>query len=186
MTGQAADKRISPTLEELASRIRLLEDERDIRAAIDRYGHAIDYGLEAEWADVFTPDAVFTVRMLRDVTPDFATTFPFAEILENGFRLRGRKALTAFAALHTRPPEAYHKHMVSDFVVKFEGPDTARVTTYAFRIDGHIDTREIIAFGRHIDKVVRCPDGRWRIAERLYEMESNGVPRGGIARTVAP
>ena len=33
--------------ETLTQRIQLLEDERDIRVALDRYGHCIDYRLEA-------------------------------------------------------------------------------------------------------------------------------------------
>jgi hypothetical protein len=161
------------TLEALAERLKLLEDERDIRATIERYGHSIDYGREADWVDVFTPNAVFTVR-LPQVPDGLKDAFPFAEVDDTGFKLVGSKALAAFAAMHSRPPAAYHKHVVANFVIAFDGPNSARVTTYAFRVDGLADRREILAFGRHLDKVVRCRDGRWRIAERLYEMESTG------------
>jgi hypothetical protein len=148
----------TPSVQELAARLALLEDERAILRTLYRYGHALDYGLEDEWADCFTEDGVFDVRS-RDG--------------ESFVRCEGREQLHAFAAGHTRAPMAFHKHFVADPLITFDG-ETARVDSYFARVDadgpgGHT---YIVAMGRYRDELVRCPDGVWRITLRLAEMQS--------------
>lgn len=159
----------------LAARLRKLEDERDIRLALDRYGHSIDYGLESEWVDCFTPDGVYDLR-LRVMSPGLDKIFPFARVDAGGIRFSGSKALASFVAVHSRPPAAYHKHIVVDQIVtRFGEEDKARATSYFLRVDDLAGRREIVAFGRYVDLLVRCPDGRWRFSERVVELESSSI-----------
>src|SRR3989442_15385007 len=87
-------------LDGLARRLRLLEDERDILATLHQYGHALDYGAEADWVDCFTADAHYEVREPGHGTAGSVRAYD------------GRDELTAFAARHTRAPEHFHKHVV--------------------------------------------------------------------------
>ena len=80
-------------VEQLRSRLRLLEDERAILGALHAYGHAIDYGDEERYLDLWTDDAAFDARgrVPGDVTRV----------------VRGRQALADFAARFSRPPEGW-------------------------------------------------------------------------------
>jgi hypothetical protein len=49
-------------VEQLRSRVRLLEDERAILGTLHAYGHAIDYGDEERYLDLWTDDAAFDAR----------------------------------------------------------------------------------------------------------------------------
>jgi SnoaL-like domain len=159
----------------LLIRLRRLEDERDIRVALDRYGHSIDYGLESAWVDCFTADGVYDLR-LRVPVAGLQSTFPFAEVDPGGLRFTGARALASFVAVHSRPPVAYHKHIVVDQVIVLDGdPDRARATSYFLRVDDLAGRREIVAFGRYIDRLVRCADSRWRFEERLVDLESSAI-----------
>jgi SnoaL-like domain len=143
--------------EDLAARLAHLEDERAIMRTLQRYGHSIDYGLEEDWVDCFTDDGVFDVRA------------------RNGdvfVRCEGRDALLAFVQGHTRPPAAYHKHVVVDPMIEISG-DSAHVDSYFARIDADDDGGRafVMAMGRYRDDLVRCPDGMWRISSRLAEIQ---------------
>jgi hypothetical protein len=156
----------------LTARVRELEDEREIRLALERYGHAIDYGMEDRWVDCFTEDGVDDHRM-ANMPNEWKSFFPFAEFDAGGMRLMGRDALAAFIAMHTRPPESLHKHLVIDAVVtRGVDPDKAEATSYFLRVDERGPERIISAFGRYIDQLVRCEDGRWRFSYRRIELES--------------
>ena len=159
-------------LEALTARLRALEDERDILRALERYGHSIDYGLEQEWVDCFTEDGVYDFPGMTEPL----VVLPAAELDAKGMRFRGHPALAAFVATHSRPPEARHKHVVADQVVTLgDDPDTARATSYFMRLDDVDGERLITAFGRYIDRLRRCGDGRWRFTERIVELESNAI-----------
>jgi SnoaL-like protein len=144
--------------------LRQLTDERDICATLYRYAHSLDFGLEADWVDCFTDDAVWHSRrspIAARGTPDRS----------GGARaVRGRDELAQFAAHHTRPPEAWHKHLLCESRVDLDG-DHARADSYFARIDVDPTGSFIRAFGRYRDDLVRCPDGRWRIQERLVEID---------------
>jgi hypothetical protein len=88
-----------------------------------------------------------------------------------GVRHEGREALAAFAASHSRPPERYHKHCIVEPRIEIDG-DEATAETYFLRLDEEDDARVIRSFGRYHDRLVRCPDGRWRFRERIAEIES--------------
>lgn len=159
----------------LIARLSKLEDERDIRLALERYGHNIDYGLESAWVDCFTAEGVYDLR-LRLALPELQNIFPFAVVDSGGVRFTGAKALASFVAVHSRPPGAYHKHIVVDQVIVLgPGPDQAQATSYFLRVDDLADRREVVAFGRYFDKLTRCQDGRWRFAERIVDLESSSI-----------
>jgi hypothetical protein len=156
----------------LTARVGELEDEREIRLALERYGHAIDYGLEDQWVDCFTADGVDDHRM-ANMPNEWKSLFPFAEFDSGGMRLIGRDALAAFIAMHTRPPDSLHKHLVIDaLVTRGDDPDKAEATSYFLRVDEQGPDRIISAFGRYIDQLERGEDGRWRFSYRRIELES--------------
>jgi len=148
----------APSIEELATRLSALEDERAILRTLYQYGHSIDYGLEESWVDCFTDDGIFDVRMRNGE--------PF-------MRYEGRQKLHEMVAEHTRPPVAYHKHLIAEPVIDVEG-DTAKVDTYFARLDSPDDGGDAVvtAIGRYRDEFVRSPDGRWRIRIRLAEIQN--------------
>ena len=148
-----------PELDELIQRLRALEDERGVLATLHRYGHALDYGAEADWVDCFAPDALYEVRE------------PGHETAHRVRAYHGRDALAAFAARHTRAPERFHKHVVLDPIIAVDG-DRATAVSYFLRLDDVGGERVVYAFGRYHDELVRAEDGQWRFAVRVAEIES--------------
>src|SRR5437899_956515 len=85
----------------LEARLQVLEDERAILQTLHQYGHAMDYGPDADFVDCFTPDGVWDVRMRRSAT---------------GFQVRGAAELEVSLAAQTevRAPALFAKHIVVD------------------------------------------------------------------------
>jgi hypothetical protein len=141
----------------LAARVGALEDERAIHAVLHRYGHAIDYGLEQEWIDCFTPDAVFEIR---------------ARVTGRHMIASGTQQLAAFAARHTRAPGRFHKHLVADVLVTMNGREAHAESLYA-RLDATRDGHPyVFSFGRYRDRLRKCDDDVWRLCARIAESES--------------
>jgi hypothetical protein len=148
-------------LDEVVARLQVLEAERGVLATLYRYGHALDYGAEADWVDCFAPTAHYEVRE------------PGAGRVRS---YDGRDELAAFAAAHTRAPGRIHKHVVVDPVIAVDG-EHATAVSYFLRLD-HVDgEREVYAFGRYRDELVRGAGGRWRFAVRIAEVESRRARR---------
>jgi hypothetical protein len=157
-----------PLLSQLATRLRSLEDERDITDTINCYSHAIDYGVVGEWLDCFTPEGVIEVQgPARPVTGAEPSSSPHPHY----GRHEGRQQLKAFIEAQSRPPEAWHKHVVSQTRIVLDG-DTAAAVSYLNRIDGSGGQLRLYSMGRYVDRLIRSPDGRWRIAERIVELEA--------------
>jgi ketosteroid isomerase-like protein len=151
---------MAPELEELERRVRALEDERAILQTLYAYAHAIDYGDEPLFADCWTEDAVL----------DWPWREPIA----------GRDAILAAFRAHTHAPDVYHKHFMVEPRIDLDG-DEATVQCLYSRLDRD-DAQEpyVRSFGRYVDRLVRCPDGRWRFAHRRAENEAavrRTVPR---------
>jgi SnoaL-like domain len=152
-------------LDGVIARLEALEAERGVLATLYRYGHALDYGAEADWVDCFVPTAHYEIRG----TDGRVRTY------------NGQDALAAFAARHTRVPERFHKHVVMDPVVAIDG-ERATAVSYFMRLDDADGERVVYAFGRYRDELVRGEDGRWRFAVRIAEVESrrrDPAPRRG-------
>jgi|SRR5215472_9981375 hypothetical protein len=150
--------------DELIRRLQALEAERAVLTTLYRYGHALDYGAEADWVDCFAAAAHYEVRERGAGATDSVRSYD------------GREELAAFAAGHTRAPERFHKHLVADPLIAIDG-DHATAVSYFLRLD-HVDCERVVyAFGRYRDELVRCADGRWRFDVRIAEVESRRARR---------
>ena len=137
--------------------LSVLQDERAILRTLHAYCHAIDYGHEAAWVDLFLETGVFHVEMAGGAAP---------------LHFAGREALQAFIAGHPRAPEALHKHLVLNPLIDVSG-DEARVRSYFHMLLECDGLPESFCFGRYLDQMRRCPDGVWRFVERLAEVQSS-------------
>jgi len=148
---------------DLEARLARLEDERAILQTLHRYGQAIDYGDEEAWVDCFAEDGVFDVRARLPHQPNRV--------------VRGRAALREFITRHTRAPECWHKHLLVEPLLEVDG-DLATSASYLVVVMEYLDEPVLRVFGRYRDRLVRCPDGRWRFSERIAEVESmrRGLP----------
>ena len=146
-----------PDLAELERRLALLEDERNVLQRLYAYGHAIDYGDEAAWANCFAEDGVFDIRSRLPNRPHQV--------------ISGREAIRAFVSRHTRAPELWHKHMLVEPSIAIDG-DTARSDAYFAVLMEHEEQPILRVFGRYRDRLVRDTDGEWRFLERIAEIES--------------
>jgi hypothetical protein len=156
----------------LEARLHLIEEERSVLKTLHQYAHAIDYGLEASWLDCFTEDGAFDLHIRQDgAVKGAARGYGIAH--DKGVRFAGQAMLRRFIENHTRAPGKWHKHFMVEPVVSLAADgEHATVHSYFARLDQDDATRFIHAFGRYIDSLVRCPDGRWRFAERIAEIES--------------
>lgn len=139
-------------------------DERAILRVLYAYCHAIDYGEEARWVGLFTPDGIFHVDLPRGLPP---------------IHCAGKQELTAFVAAHPRAPTALHKHLLLNPLIDLQG-DEAQVASY-FQLLLDIDgTPQTYCFGRYLDRLVRSTDGAWHFKERVAQVQSmrtNDFPR---------
>ncbi len=137
-------------MKKLESRIRVLEDERAILSTLYRYGHALDYGDEESWMDLWSP----TARLYWPQT-DF---------------ISGSEMFVAVFRAHTHAPDMYHKHFIAEPLIAIDG-DRATAQTMYTRLDSYDGVPKIRSFGRYLDVLVRCADGRWRFEERIAQIE---------------
>jgi len=147
----------------LAAKVARLEAESAILKTLHRYGHSIDYGLEADWLDCFTEEGVFDVR------------YPARPSAPKSARFEGRAALAQFVAGYARPPVALYKHLLIEPEIAL-APDLGRadVRSY-FAVLGEADRAPCLrVFGRYLDQLVAGADGVWRLSQRIAEVESVG------------
>jgi hypothetical protein len=153
---------VNDDLVQLSARLSTLEAEREIADTINRYSHAIDYGLDDEWLDCFTVDGTIEVRWRGDESG--------APPLSRVGRYTGREQLLEFIHVQSRPPDAWHKHVVSQTRIRLDA-ESATATSYLIRIDESAGTLRLYSMGRYVDTLVHSIDGRWRIAERILDLE---------------
>jgi ketosteroid isomerase-like protein len=140
--GDARD--LEERFRDLDERLRRLEDERAIVRALEAYGQAIDYGDSAMFLGIFTTDAVL----------DYSGAGRYAgteEILE---------FFAAFSA-----PRSYNKHLVLQPLIEISGEEADVLSSFLFLQKGP-DGPVLSHYGRFHDRLVRQPDGSWRIARR--------------------
>jgi ketosteroid isomerase-like protein len=136
--------------EDLAERLRRLEDRSSIVETLYAYGHALDYGLRYVWSDCWTETAVLH--------------WP-------GISFEGRAEIMRAFDQHSHAPDRFHKHFLVEPRITLDG-DEASVDSYFTRLDTGDGGPVVRSFGRYRDGLTRCDDGRWRIAVRVTERES--------------
>ena len=145
-----------------------LEVERRIRHTMDLYAHSMDYGEEQVWCDCFTEDALFLVTD--------------AQKQEEIYRVQGAAQLAAYIGAYPRPPAVYAKHVCTQILIRVDG-DEATAESFWLALNSHGGASKtepnIMAFGRYRDRLIVCPDGRWRFTERVCETESAHWPEPG-------
>lgn len=160
----------TPLAQGITQRLQVLLDKRAILNTLHAYGHCLDYGDEEGFMDCWTADAVLGWTV-------YAGPLHGHERIRAGFRA------------HTHAPDAWHKHLLAEPLISLHG-DTARVHSMFFRLDPYVSTAgpEIYAFGRYIDTLRRCADGRWRFTERVVEKEAAraGTPALAANRHTGP
>jgi hypothetical protein len=142
-----------------AARLQALEDERSILQTLYQYGHAMDYGPDADFVSCFTADGTWEIRMRRN--PD------------GSFRCQGRAEIEASLGpqASVRVPALYAKHLLVEPRITVAG-DSADACSYFLRVEPKDDSpSQIVASGRYIDRLTRCEDGRWRFQHRIAEID---------------
>jgi hypothetical protein len=134
--------------------LRALRDERDVVRVLYQYAHGLDYGPEATFLDVFTPDGSWQRMPGRRPVR----------------RFEGRTGITRMFRDHVHAPDYFHKHVVANPWIDVEG-DAATARSYLILVAEHPTGPYVRAFSRCMDRLVRCVDGRWRISERQAELE---------------
>ena len=84
----------------------------------------------------------------------------------------GREALRTFAQGHTRPPELFHKHLLADVIVEVDDAKATARSYIVLLVAGPGGLPNVVSFGRYVDDVVQCADGKWRIRDRRVEVEA--------------
>jgi len=148
----------------LEKRVAILEHEREILNTLYRYAHAIDYGDEVAWVDCFVESGIFDVRL----TP---VTDPAAERM---IYVVGHSALAEFIRQHPRAPNVLHKHLLLNPRIDLNG-STAGVQSYFELLLERNRERQIFCFGRYLDELSLCDDGRWRFTLRRAEVQSTSL-----------
>jgi 3-phenylpropionate/cinnamic acid dioxygenase small subunit len=143
---------------------RALADQASIRRLLALYCQLCDDGRFAEWAELFTEDATFTVM---------------------GQTHTGRAELQAFMAT-AQPPEARGKHCTFEPVIELSGDEGRAWTDYVFvgRV-GQQGRLGVTSAGRYHDHL-RCEDGVWRFAAReiVFLGEATDDLSSGLLRTL--
>jgi uncharacterized protein (TIGR02246 family) len=114
--------------------------ESAIRRTLTRYCQRCDDGDFATWAELFEPDATFSVL---------------------GRTYEGRDAIRMFIE-KSQSPDARGKHVIAQSEVDVDGDEAAAVTDYLFLSKA----REITSAGRYHDRLRRDGDGEWRFVSR--------------------
>lgn len=151
--------------EDLEKKVQELEDKLAILDVIFAYGHYVDYGYKEAFTNLFEEDAVLHVMHRGETLQDIGVP------QEPNTGIKGRETIRAFINSHTSAPAMFHKHMVSNPLIKLNG-NKATAETLFQRLDEDEKGSFIMVFGRYVDDFIRCTDGKWRFAKREAQLES--------------
>lgn len=159
-------------LKDIKNRLAQLEDERDIRALIARYGHYADLGHEDAWVDQFTEDGVYDIVTVMRKGAGYA----------GNVRFEGRKELYE----HIRDPAAHKQfegrslHLQDINAVINVNGDDAVAESYSMTILEEADQTIVRSAGMNRWTLKRV-DGRWKIAEKRRRPPGDADVFKGIA-----
>jgi SnoaL-like domain len=152
------------TIEE---RLQALEDERSILRTLFQYSNALDEDRDpARFIDCFTESAVWRSSI----------DGPYAGAAGATLRLEGHKEIAAWFLSRPRRGDSDYsnsKKYLCDSVIDIDG-DEARCSSHHLDVKAQPEGPVIWAIARYFDRLVRCPDGRWRLAERHLSREGVG------------
>lgn len=160
--GDTAD--LTARLAALEGRLDAMDAERGVLWTLHRLAQTIDYGDHDAWLDCFAADGAFEMVEVSGAT---RTT---------RVRHEGRAALAAFIPGHTSAPDHFHKHLTTVPLIQADGPAEASAVSYFVRVDNGEAGPFLWSFGRYLDRFTRGEDGRWRLRERVLEVESRARP----------
>ena len=155
------DQDVSARLAELEGRLRELEDEREIRELLTRYGYYADAALDDEYYALFTDDCVMDVSSGYEADP--------YKVL----RWEGQDAMREFMSVRTagHGPGFVGRslHMQGNNLAVAVHGDTAVANGYSFilhQYGSQIKLQSASINEWHLRRV----DGRWMIVERKRRM----------------
>lgn len=154
-------QQLADRLVEVEARLALLEDEKNIRELLSRYGYYADAMLDDEYFDLFTDDCVMDVSTGRGDDP-------YAIL-----RWEGLAAMKEFMSVRTagNGDGFYGRslHMQgNNLSIKITG-DTAVANNYSFIFHQDGATLKIISASINEWQVLRV-DGTWKIQQRRRRM----------------
>lgn len=133
----------------LEARLRVLEDERELRDLLSRYSFTADLGRTAEYADLYTDDGAINLRDMG------LKRFEGKQMIHDEF-INGPNASSRFGkAFHHAAPTVFH----------IEGDD-AEGEGYSIMMVLQDDGSITIAHANYSHWTFRRVDGQWRIVER--------------------
>jgi hypothetical protein len=95
--------------------------------------------------------------------------------LDDKGQFSGRDRIREFAQMVYKsswePGKSGQVNVIASPLISLDG-DSASALTYHTLVEGNTEGREIASYGRYHDEPMRCPDGKWRIASRIAEVES--------------
>jgi hypothetical protein len=144
--------------------VQLLLDERAISHTVQSYSRAMSHGWEEEFLEFWMETAAITFRWVganRDPAQ------PLPDIV-----IEGREAIREFLRQPAQPPGVYRRNVQLNPSIAIDGDAATSETSFVVLRES--DTGPYISsFGRYLDTLVRCPDGAWRIASRLGEVDNH-------------
>lgn len=145
----------------LEARLRVLEDEKEIRELMSRYGYFADAPLDDEYFALFTEDCVMDVSSGADDDPYSVV------------RWEGRETLKRFMAERlAQHDNGFYGHSMhvqgNNLAVTVDG-DTARASGYSFIFHQDGTTLRLLSASLNAWQFRRV-DGRWLIHERKRRM----------------
>lgn len=144
------------TLDDLAVRLRRLEDLIEIHQLFVDYGLHLDAGDFASYAELFAPDGTVKLGPMGTAT--------------------GRDAIRALMEGTLADLVGTSYHVISSPRVEFQGGDTATSEVMWTVVQAGPDGRPSVPMiGRHRDRLVRL-DGRWRFQERRGFVDLPAAP----------
>lgn len=128
-----------------------------IRDLISLVAQQSDYGTAESYAQLFTPDAVWSSPAIAATGKGADYRVGRDEIAEGSRQRRAQR-------IHG--PGTATRHVVTTVSVNLQGADVASASSYWMFYVDTTSTPRLASMGRYDDLVVRTDDG-WRIARRI-------------------
>ena len=136
-------------------RLKQVEDERAVLATLYGYHHKLGKHDRAGWLNCFAADGV-----LLAIGPDGGQLY----------ELKGQAALAQWYDRRTGNwPPGSESHAYVSPLVRIDG-DRAEVTGFFMTMSMGDGALALRSTGQYSDRLVRSPDGAWRIGERRIQI----------------